>query len=272
MSISHRAESSVPLRAVLFDIDDTLIDWSDRSQMPPDHRLIHLQRAYRYALAAGWPVNAPEDTFYALAQKLLDQAWAVGRQGSGAPHIGTALKQAFEQLGVPAQQIDLMALLRAYDWQPVKGVSLFPDVPVVLATIRAAGIRTGLITNSGHPMWMRDIELDSYGLSEYFPDCRFSAADIGWLKPYPAIFEAALSCLDVPPEAAVFVGDDPLADVVGAQSIGMRAVLRLRANPMHVSSVPVVPDGTIHTFHDLLPLLDGWYPGWRVVESKAQPL
>jgi putative hydrolase of the HAD superfamily len=270
MSISHVRQSHAQLRAVLFDIDDTLIDWSQRSQSNQNHRIMHLGRTYRYALDSGYRMNAPESTFYEIALGLFDQAWSVGKQGAGAPHIGTILRQTFMQMGIPAKQIDLNALLRAYDWQAVEGVTLFPDVPDVLPVIRAAGLKTGLITNSGHPMWMRDIELSAYGLLEFFPDCRFSAADVGWLKPYPAIFETALNCLGVAPEEAVFVGDEPMADVVGAQSIGMRAVLRLKANLMHVSSVPVVPDGTIRTFHDLLGLLDGWYPDWRPQTGKAR--
>ena len=270
MSISHVRESHARLRAVLFDIDDTLLDWSNRPATGQNHRKEHLARAYRYAVKAGYRMNAPESTFFEIALALFNQAWSVGKQGEGAPHIGNVLQQTFEKMGVPPRQIDLMALLRAYDWHAVEGVTLFPDVPDVLPAIRAAGMKTGLITNSGHPMWMRDVELNSYGLLEYFPDCRFSAADVGWLKPYPAIFEAALNCLGIAPEEAVFVGDEPMADIVGAQSIGMRAVLRLRANLMQVSSVLVVPDGTIRTLNDLLPLLDSWYPGWRKSTMKAK--
>ena len=190
MSISHVRASQARLRAVLFDIDDTLLDWSNRPPSGQNHRKEHLARAYQYAVRSGYRMNAPESAYYEIALSLFDQAWSVGKQGEGAPHIGNVLQQTFEKLGVPVRQIDLMALLRAYDWHAVEGVTLFPDVPDVMPAIRAAGIKTGLITNSGHPMWMRDVELNTYGLLEYFPDCRFSAADVGWLKPYPAIFEA----------------------------------------------------------------------------------
>ncbi|XP_015590204.1 haloacid dehalogenase-like hydrolase domain-containing protein 2 [Cephus cinctus] len=42
-------------------------------------------------------------------------------------------------------------------------------------------------------------------------------------KPTPAFFKAALK--DIPPEAAIMIGDDVVDDVAGAQGIGMRGFL-----------------------------------------------
>jgi putative hydrolase of the HAD superfamily len=44
-------------------------------------------------------------------------------------------------------------------------------------------------------------------------------------KPAPAIFEAAFKKLSVGAEDCVFVGDSIKVDVVGAQQVGMKAVL-----------------------------------------------
>ncbi len=166
-------------------------------------------------------------------------------------------------VGVPAERIDEKALLTAYNWGPVEGVVPFPDVLETLPLIRAAGIKTAIVTNSPQPMWMRDIELEAYGLIEHFIDCRMSAADVGYLKPHPAIFEATLACLGVAPNEALFVGDNPEADIKGAQSIGLRAVLRTIPARAAMMNAQIHPEGTIDTFHDLLTLLDGWYPGWQ---------
>ncbi len=256
------------LKALLFDMDDTLIDWSQRALDWSDYRHRHLEQVYDYIIREVHPLNVP-DAFYEAASQLFEQAWLEAYQGMRAPHVGTVLARALETVGVPIEQINREAVLRAYNWQPVPGVVPFPDVLEILPILCDSGVKTGIITNSAQPMWMRDLELKAYGLLSHFIDCRLSAADVGYLKPHPAIFEAALACLGVRADEVVFVGDNPEADVAGAQSIGMRAILRIipRAHPVPAH---IEPDGTIHTFHDLLPLLDQWYPGWRVVPQLDQ--
>ena len=121
----------------------------------------------------------------------------------------------------------------------------------------------GLITNASTPMWLRDTELEEVGLLHYFSDCRLSAVDVGYLKPHPAIFQHALDKLQLQPSEVVFVGDNPEADVSGAQSVGMKAVLRVVQKPGIITSRLFTPDARIDTFHELPAILDEWYPGWR---------
>jgi putative hydrolase of the HAD superfamily len=110
-------------------------------------------------------------------------------------------------------------------------------------------------------MTLRDRELAAAGIDALFPRCRIAAADVGYLKPHRRIFEQALTELGAAPDEAVFVGDSLTADIRGAQEAGMRAVWRPDGEAIVVPGV--VPDGVIATLHDLLPLLDRWYPGWR---------
>jgi putative hydrolase of the HAD superfamily len=75
-------------------------------------------------------------------------------------------------------------------------------------------------------------------------------------KPHPSAFEAALRALDVTtPDRAVFVGDRPWDDVVGAQRKGLRAVLRRNA---HVPAYDVEPDAVIDELRELIELVDAW--------------
>lgn len=254
------------LKAILFDMDDTLIDWSQREWNT--YRQDHLELVYNYVNADVHPLAAPDD-FYETVSQLFNEAWTAGYQGSRAPHVGSIMAQALQNMGVPADRIDHDAMLKAYNWGPVKGVVVFPDALEVLPIISAANIKTAIVTNSAQPMWMRDIELRAYGLLDHFIDCRLSAADVGYLKPHRAIFEAALNCLNVQPDEAIFVGDNPEADIAGAQSMGMRAVLRIipsrKVTDREIlDKANIIPNGTIDTLHDLLALLDSWYPGWRI--------
>jgi putative hydrolase of the HAD superfamily len=50
---------------------------------------------------------------------------------------------------------------------------------------------------------------------------------VGWRKPSPHIFQAALAALQADPETTVHVGDRLREDVDGAHAAGMRAI-RLR--------------------------------------------
>jgi HAD superfamily hydrolase (TIGR01549 family) len=43
----------------------------------------------------------------------------------------------------------------------------------------------------------------------------------GWRKPHPQIFTDTLSVLGVSPREALFVGDSPQDDIVGAKTVGM---------------------------------------------------
>jgi putative hydrolase of the HAD superfamily len=56
-----------------------------------------------------------------------------------------------------------------------------------------------------------------------------SSAEHGYMKPHPAIFQAALQLMQVAPGDAVMVGDSLTQDVEGAARIGMRGVLLARA-------------------------------------------
>jgi len=62
------------------------------------------------------------------------------------------------------------------------------------------------------------------GIARHVPVVVDSAV-VGFEKPDPRIFEAALSALEVTPEAAVFVGDSLPRDMRGARELGMRHIL-----------------------------------------------
>ena len=144
-------------------------------------------------------------------------------------------------------------MLRVYDWQTVPGVEPFADTLPVLEKLKSAGYKIGLITNAMQPMWMRDIELRSYGILDYL-DARLTSGDVGFMKPHPFIYWQALELLDVQPEESVFVGDRPANDIAGANEAGLTSVL---ISPDHLDRDldGVRPNFTINTLTELLPIL-----------------
>lgn len=70
------------------------------------------------------------------------------------------------------------------------------------------------------------------GIDHYFQTIT-SADSVGVRKPNPAIFEYALGLSDVQKETSILIGDDWIADVVGAQNFGMDVIFfdALNENP-----------------------------------------
>jgi putative hydrolase of the HAD superfamily len=250
------------LKAVLFDLDDTLIDWSavDLDWETRDSEM--LGRVSSYIGDKVQPISDFKGLVKDYRQRTFS-AWEDGRSSLRAPHMGRILVEALVAAGVPENHVDEIEALTAFDWGAIPGITLFPDVPEVLELLLANHIRIGIVTNAHQPMWLRDKELEDFDLLKYFEDCRFSAADVGYLKPHPRIFEAALDCIGSKPEETVFVGDSPVADVAGAQGAGIKAVLRVRKTMSPMLSGLIVPDHTVSSLAELPAILDRWYPGWR---------
>ncbi len=253
------------LKGILFDFDDTLIDWSGVTRTWYD---IETERMTGLLEFIQTEVHASEIDLDALVQRYLlhtKEAWAQARSTLRAPIMPDILWQTLLDLGIPESKMELEALLHAYNWKIIDGTVVFPDVPPMLTELIDNDIRVGIVTNAAQPMTMRDIEVEMHELMPYFPLCRISAADAGYLKPHPRIFEYALELLGTKPEETVFIGDNPVADVAGAQAVGMQAILRVKKSAPPMISGLVVPDAAINSLMELPQILDSWYPGWRNV-------
>jgi putative hydrolase of the HAD superfamily len=91
-----------------------------------------------------------------------------------------------------------------------------PDMSGLVRRARAAGLRTGLLSNS----WGNDYPRD--GWDEMF-DVVVISGEVGMRKPEPRIFEHALGLLGLHPEECVFV-DDLAHNVSAAEALGIVGV------------------------------------------------
>lgn len=96
-----------------------------------------------------------------------------------------------------------------------------PTTPAVLATIREAGYRLGVVSNRSMPF---DEQLVALGLDGYF-DFTLAAGEIQAWKPDPRIFQEALARAQTCSSRTLYVGDNYYADIAGARNVGIRAVL-----------------------------------------------
>lgn len=252
------------LKAILFDLDHTLIDW-DQSGPWEEYHYERLSTVLDYLRGQNVKLNgASPDTLLEAFLSGLSEAWISSRDTFIAPNLFKVVHGALVAAGIPESALDINTIMDVYDWQPHPGERAYPDALEVLPQLAATGVALGIVTNASQPMTYRDRELHAFDLIEWFPDCRISAMDVGYIKPHPAIFQQALDVLGVQPHEAVYVGDNLEADIKGAQGIGMAGVWRERFNDHNDAfAAEIIPDGTITTLHDLPALLDKWYPGWR---------
>jgi putative hydrolase of the HAD superfamily len=119
---------------------------------------------------------------------------------------------------VPALLVAQLALLFRI-WTTDR-LSPFPGAIPLLAALKGR-VKLAIASNAQRLFTLP--ELARFGMGAYFDAVVFSS-DLGVCKPDPRLFHAALDALSVPPQRAIFVGDNPEADIRGAQGVGMKAV------------------------------------------------
>lgn len=248
----------MPVRAVLFDLDDTLIDWSGFTGNWYEIEPRHLTYVYEYLASEVGGLRVNVDGFIEEFSRRAREGWRNARETMVSPHIGHLLVDTAAWLGAPREKLDVGVVMDSYRWQVVDGTIPFPEVHGVLRQLREDGLTLGLITNSYLPMRMRDAELSGHNLLDFFDQCRYSAADAGYLKPHANVFMTALDSIGVKPSEAIFVGDSLTADVIGAKSVGMRAVWRMHDNSATVPDMFSQPDYIVRTLAEIPDLLLKW--------------
>lgn len=103
---------------------------------------------------------------------------------------------------------------------PAIGWQLFADAVPALRAVSEAGWTNAILSN--HVPELAGI-VSGLGLDGYV-DRVFSSALVGFDKPHPAFFQHVLDAYGNPPQVWM-VGDNPVADVAGAQALGCRAIL-----------------------------------------------
>jgi putative hydrolase of the HAD superfamily len=97
---------------------------------------------------------------------------------------------------------------------------LYPETLPALRALQQEGIRLGVISNfdSRLPRVLQQLQLDPY-----FSTLTLST-QVGYAKPHPLIFRAALAAHGIPPAAAGHIGDSHREDYQGAKAAGLRAL------------------------------------------------
>jgi putative hydrolase of the HAD superfamily len=209
--------SNVAIRAVLFDLGNTLVGYYTSREFP-----LVLRRCLRECASV---LGRTEDPV--RDEDLFARALVLNREQSdyAVRPLAARLQELFGA-DVSLDEAAARALGAAF-LQPIFAVAR-PDPQAVplLEALRGRGIKTAIVSNTpwGSPADAWRAELARHELLDKV-DATVFCMDVGWRKPHRAPFDRALSLLDVAPADALFVGDDHRWDIVGAQNAGLRPVL-----------------------------------------------
>ena len=197
-------------RAVFFDVDFTLIypgpglQGDGYGAFCARHGVTVDTSLFRAAVGKAAPVLDEVKAHNYDAQLFIDYTRAIiGHMGGRGPGADLAARDIYDE------------------WAACHHFFLYDDVEPALRRLAEAGLKIGLISNTQRPL---DEFVAHFALDNIF-SAAISSAQLGFLKPHPAIFEAALAAVGEPAAAAVMVGDSVKADIEGARHVGMRAVL-----------------------------------------------
>ena len=212
-------------RAVLFDLDDTLID----------HR--HAARAAMIGVRERFvPFQSVSlDALELEHQRILDLLHhdvALGRRAVADARV-ERYRRLFAYVGDSGGHASAAAELHRRTYHASR-----KRVDGALELLQAlhGQVHLGVVTNN--TLAEQTEKLATFGLAE-FVDVLVTSEEIGVAKPEPSIFNAALHRLGVTPEEAVMVGDSWLHDVQGDIGAGIAAVWFNRTGEQHPELGPV---------------------------------
>lgn len=225
------------LDAVTFDFWSTLVD----GEMTPARTLARMQYLQQ-ALEQSGHVCTAEDlqTAFERAMRRLSESARDTLDDVGPPGRWAAVAR---ELGVPDGVIPFAVVEQAYEdltFDPLPDP--MPHVQTMLAGVREAGYRVGLICNTGMAggQVLREV-LRRHELLQYFDVTVFSN-EFGTSKPHPSIFQHTLEALGgVSAVRALHVGDMEELDVEGARRAGV-----------HSARYMAFAEGPVDTDADLL--------------------
>jgi len=211
--IEHDWPAPEPIRGVIFDIHSTLVDQGDAVSWLDT------------ALAVAPHPLTPEERSALLA--FLDRIWEGARISDPTSSRDLSFEdhsRVFHELIAAGPAVDRSLANALYDTM-LSTWHAYDDTVPTLLTLRAAGVRTCLLSNAGVPI--RDV-LDREGMGGAYDEIVLSY-EVGSVKPDPRIFRIALERLGMPASAVLMVGDNAHDDG-GAAALGMRTLILPRTS------------------------------------------
>lgn len=192
------------IKAVFFDLDDTLYDTSGFAKLAR-------RAAINVMIDAGLPLSS--DEAYRMLKGIIRE------KGSNYDkHFNVLTKRVF------GEEKPLLIALGMITYHNVKFalLRLFPETMSTLIYLKSKGYHLGVISNGVTiKQWEKLIRL---GLHHFFDEV-VTSQEAGVEKPDERIFQLALDKMGCKAEKSVMIGNKFSDDISGAINIGMSAIL-----------------------------------------------
>lgn len=206
---------SDPPRAILFDLDDTILDTTSSAT-----------RVWRLtAKAFEDEIGRPAAVFDPILDRARVWYWAdpdrnhAGRLDVQKSRIEVTHHGLLE-LGIDDYQL-ATRFADHYSEHRVSSMQPFPGAIETLEHFASRGVPMALLTN-GDAQAQRD-KVDHFDLTQYFQAVLIEG-ELGYGKPDPQIFAQALKACDAPAAGSWCVGDNLAWEVAAPQSLGMQGI------------------------------------------------
>jgi putative hydrolase of the HAD superfamily len=142
----------------------------------------------------------------------------------------------------------------AYHETKFHELRVYDDVYEVLRELCNAGLTLGIIS-AGWTVKQAE-KIVRLRITEFLdPRAIFISDQIGISKPNPKLYKKACDAVGVDPREAMYVGDNPRADVEPAKKLGMVSVWMRRSGRHVLEAGMPKPDYQIRNFHELRDVL-----------------
>jgi len=188
------------IKAVIFDIDNTLMDFMKMKRAAVD-------AAVDAMIDAGLNVKKEE-----MVEKIFKVYWQEGIEDQNI--FDKVLIKEFGQIDYKLLAAGIIGYKKAKEGH----MTLYPHVRLTLTELMKMGIRMGVVSDAPRlPVWLRIVGLN---LHHYFEQV-VSFDDTGERKPSPKPFNKILDLMQLEPKECIMVGDWAERDIVGAKNTGM---------------------------------------------------
>lgn len=233
------------IRAVLFDVDDTLCDDTGHFQNAA-RRIGEWVNAAHPHVDAGFVA----ETYRAVSDHFWTHEIALVTPEPLARVRERLWRRAFAKLEIEPDPRLLDDVLVEYARLRLQELpALHVGAHETLDRLRAEGVGVGVVTNGLSETHVP--KLERLGIARRVDVCLMPDR-IGCAKPDPRPFHLACEALGVLPEATAHVGDSLNSDVRGAQGAGLRGIWFNPSRKAHPGECHALPDAVVHSLPELL--------------------
>jgi putative hydrolase of the HAD superfamily len=222
------------IKTVLFDLDDTLHDDTYAFTTAAE------EVAREVAAEHGVDALALKDAYVAEAEGFWHRLTNEQARVKLSQLRTSMWRNALDAVGLGDPELAERSATN-YNIYRKKYFSPFPDAVDLLKSLKARGIKLGLLTNGFSETHHEKIAL--LQITEYF-DALFLADEVGMVKPDPLLFAHACRKLESSPSVSAMVGDRYERDIAGAIEAGLYSIWVNVRNEQLPPGVPP-PDVTV---------------------------